>query len=73
MNEDPIINEVPFLIRPVNYSDSDSWIDSEFINLSKCSHESCIDCGGSGVRHDGMGVCLHALSCSCSKCQPFSY
>ena len=33
-----------------------------------CAHEQCTSCGGTGQRYDGLGACVHALSCSCPKC-----
>lgn len=34
---------------------------------SNCLHNSCIKCNGTGLDIYG-GLCLHSISCSCSKC-----
>lgn len=34
-----------------------------------CVHKSCPDCKGSGTKSDG-NMCVHYISCSCSKCNP---
>lgn len=34
-----------------------------------CMHDSCPDCVGTGVKHDGS-VCIHGISCPCPKCSP---
>lgn len=33
-----------------------------------CLHDKCEDCGGTGQRKDGLGPCVHMLSCTCPKC-----
>lgn len=33
-----------------------------------CLHEACPNCGGTGVRKDGTGMCIHGISCPCPKC-----
>lgn len=38
-------------------------------NNSKCLHESCPSCSGTGIRKDDDSVCIHAISCPCPKCQ----
>lgn len=35
---------------------------------STCLHEQCSQCGGTGRRFDGLGMCVHALVCPCPKC-----
>ena len=32
-----------------------------------CLHELCSDCKGTGVKASG-GICIHGLSCPCSRC-----
>lgn len=34
----------------------------------KCLHDQCPNCGGTGVRKDGLGFCLHGIACPCPKC-----
>uniref|UniRef100_A0AAU8GI65 Antitermination protein Q n=1 Tax=Salmonella phage vB_SEnST11_KE23 TaxID=3161174 RepID=A0AAU8GI65_9CAUD len=34
---------------------------------SKCLHDACPQCGGTGVRKDGS-LCFHGISCPCDKC-----
>lgn len=35
--------------------------------LEGCLHDSCSVCNGTGIRKDGLGVCIHGLSCPCPK------
>ena len=37
---------------------------------SDCMHDNCSSCGGTGIRKDGLGACIHMISCPCSKCSP---
>lgn len=37
----------------------------------RCAHMSCSQCGGSGVRRDGLGACVHMLVCSCPRCSVY--
>lgn len=37
-----------------------------------CAHLSCPQCGGTGQRSDGLGMCIHFLSCRCPRCSPHS-
>jgi len=37
---------------------------------SDCMHDNCPTCGGTGNRKDGMGACIHMISCPCRKCTP---
>lgn len=32
-----------------------------------CLHDSCQTCHGTGIRNDGLGSCIHAMSCPCHK------
>lgn len=32
-----------------------------------CLHDSCPKCNGTGKRIDGLGNCVHAISCPCPK------
>ena len=36
---------------------------------TNCAHDRCAQCGGSGLREDGLGPCVHMISCSCDKCR----
>lgn len=39
---------------------------------SKCLHDNCSQCDGTGIRKDGLGSCVHMISCPCPKCSPCS-
>lgn len=34
-----------------------------------CLHDNCSSCNGTGIRKDGLGPCVHMISCSCPKCR----
>lgn len=36
----------------------------------KCLHASCPECQGTGIKKNGLGMCIHMISCSCPKCTP---
>lgn len=36
-----------------------------------CAHTKCGKCGGSGKTKDGS-ICLHLISCRCSRCNKHS-
>lgn len=36
---------------------------------SGCLHDSCPECGGTGIKKNG-GVCIHHIACFCPKCCP---
>jgi hypothetical protein len=36
----------------------------------ECLHDNCSNCGGPGQRKDGLGFCVHMISCPCPKCRP---
>ncbi len=36
----------------------------------ECLHDRCSQCNGTGIRKDGLGACIHMISCSCQKCSP---
>lgn len=35
---------------------------------SLCMHDNCPLCHGTGIREDGLGMCIHGMSCTCPKC-----
>lgn len=35
---------------------------------SDCMHDNCPTCNGTGIRQDGLSVCIHNISCPCPKC-----
>lgn len=35
-----------------------------------CLHDGCQECGGTGQKRNGTGMCIHAISCPCPKCSP---
>jgi len=47
--------------------DAIAW-DSE--EGGTCLHDNCPSCGGTGVKSDGTGACVHMISCPCPKCSP---
>lgn len=38
--------------------------------FSNCMHDNCLACDGTGSRKDGLGPCVHMMSCPCPKCSP---
>lgn len=44
------------------------WPSSGDTGTVKCLHDACPNCGGTGVRKDGTGLCFHGISCPCPKC-----
>lgn len=50
-----------------------SWIISKIVESwkekSSCLHDNCSSCNGTGIRKDGLGPCVHMISCSCPKCR----
>ena len=49
-----------FTVRPV----------PSFKRNSDCIHDNCSSCDGTRIRKDGLGPCVHMMSCSCPKCSP---
>ena len=52
------------------------WKDFRIIDISDgkssdCLHDNCSCCGGTGIRKDGLGMCVHMISCPCRKCSPW--
>jgi len=35
-----------------------------------CLHKKCTSCGGTGIKKDGSGPCIHMISCPCPMCSP---
>lgn len=35
-----------------------------------CLHLLCPECKGTGQRRDGLGLCVHMISCPCTRCTP---
>lgn len=40
--------------------------------FSDCMHDNCPSCNGTGLRKDGLGACIHGISCPCRRCTPYS-
>lgn len=36
----------------------------------ECLHDKCPDCNGTGIKKNGLGSCIHMISCKCPKCNP---
>jgi len=48
------------------------WPSPGNVGVIKCLHDQCPNCGGTGVRKDGLGLCFHGIACPCPKCS-FTY
>jgi len=52
------------------------WLNCDTKNIlphlhdTPCLHKSCPLCNGTGRRKDGLGSCVHMISCTCPKCSP---
>lgn len=55
-----------------------SWIPNESSTIftlncppqvTKCLHDSCPSCKGSGIKLNGGGICIHHIACNCPKHQ----
>lgn len=46
--------------------------DKKNYKFSDCLHDNCRSCNGTGIRKDGLGACVHMMSCPCKKCNPVS-
>lgn len=44
------------------------WVDEK--DEQSCLHKTCKCCDGTGVRKDGLGMCIHMISCPCPRCTP---
>lgn len=42
------------------------------VNVKECLHNSCPECDGTGKNKKTGAVCVHFISCRCSKCMPFT-
>ena len=42
----------------------------DFGKSEQCLHDNYPMCNGTGVRKDGLGMCIHMISCPCPKCSP---
>lgn len=48
--------------------------ESEIIKYEperECLHDKCPDCNGTGIKKNGLGSCIHMISCKCPKCNPY--
>lgn len=52
------------LIDPTDFTPHTSTYDA-------CIHQQCQTCNGTGIRKDGRGNCVHAISCKCKSCTPW--
>lgn len=39
-------------------------------NFSNCLHTQCSSCKGTGIKQVDKSMCIHMLSCPCSRCIP---
>lgn len=68
-----ITDETPYEIEP---KELDTWLKTTEQKRRKkqdeqfeCLHKNCAQCGGTGNRKDGLGNCVHMLSCPCFRCR----
>jgi hypothetical protein len=40
-------------------------------DIQPCKHDMCPECNGSGTKSNGQR-CVHALSCPCPRCNPYT-
>ena len=72
----PTLNEMIFGLKP-GQTLVDQMMQGAFKNInisdksSDCLHDNCPSCGGTGIRKDGLGMCVHMISCPCRKCSPW--
>lgn len=52
--------------KPISLSFPQSIVTSPI----PCMHDNCSECGGTGIKHNGLGPCVHFISCPCPKCTP---
>ena len=45
-------------------------IEDNYGEKSSCLHDNCSSCGGTGQKKNGLGACIHMISCPCPKCSP---
>lgn len=55
-------------LDPTHYQKHFKW---DLTQHSDCMHLNCSSCNGTGVRNDGLGTCIHMMSCPCKRCSPF--
>jgi hypothetical protein len=49
-----------------------SKIEYDLPEDADCLHDACPECQGTGRKRDGQ-LCIHSISCYCSKCLPVRY
>ena len=65
----------------IYYTDNSNWRDNipvdwwdipdiPDVEEQRCLHKSCPECGGTGIKKNGLGMCIHMISCPCRKCTP---
>jgi hypothetical protein len=59
-----------FLQESINKIDFPKDWNKVWNKDSSCLHDNCSSCDGTGVRKDGLGSCIHMISCPCKKCSP---
>jgi len=53
------------------YELMEAIFEAEKLNKTQvCMHKSCPQCHGTGRREDGLGPCIHMISCPCPNCTP---
>jgi len=50
--------------------DTQVYVIDQYYQNSECLHKQCGTCNGTGMRKDGLGPCIHMLSCPCPLCSP---
>lgn len=61
----------PVQIQPLSIKPDSWWYKSVEQQDFGCAHMNCSTCGGTGTRHDGLGACIHMISCQCRRCSPY--
>lgn len=65
--------DIKVLHTTTDNAKSNQYIYNQSIKWSQnkdCLHDNCSMCEGSGIRKDGLGSCIHMISCPCEKCSP---
>lgn len=64
-------------VEDQSYEISTNWsntklyqINTNWFDKDGCLHKNCSSCNGTGVRIDGLGPCVHMISCPCPLCSP---
>jgi len=45
-----------------------NWRDRKVLSGDQCLHDQCPECLGTGTKQSTHQICVHMISCPCSKC-----